>query len=454
MKNSRFGLRHRSFPYVKNLTTRTKSIAVLALTLIILIYGSAQPSYSLSGADNLSLATALSINQWTNILPGASVTELAIDRTNPNIIYAGTDIGFVFKTTDGGATWTSSKTPARGRATSLAIDFVNSSNVYAGTSAGVFKSTDGGASWPKQSSLNATYVVMDPLSPNILYASAGNTNNIWKTTDGGASWPVLPTGELRLSPNAWAISPTDPQIIYAPGHIASIPGVEVYKSTDGGASWSPTGGGLSGVTDTAVDPLNPNIVYASTFQEMFKSTDGGANWVIIVDGRVLFSASQITSIAISPKTPNSLYAGTVNYEEGGVFHSTNGGASWSEFNQALISYSLLDLALDSSGSNLYAATFSGVFRHQLAEPCAAQVCVAGRIISASVEGKKLFVVGENFHPGAVILLNGVEQKTKNDPQNPQTALIGKKAGKKIKPGDTLQIRNPNGSLSQEFVFTG
>ncbi len=77
-----------------------------------------------------------------------------------------------------------------------------------------------------------------------------------------------------------------------------------------------------------------------------------------------------------------------------------------------------------------------------------------RIISASVEGNKLFVVGENFDPGAVILRNGVERKTKNDPRNPQTGLIGKKAGKKLLAGDTLQIWNPNGTVSQEFTFTG
>ena len=65
-----------------------------------------------------------------------------------------------------------------------------------------------------------------------------------------------------------------------------------------------------------------------------------------------------------------------------------------------------------------------------------------RIVSASVQGKKLFVFGENFDPGAVILRNGEEQKTKNDDLNPQTALIGKKAGKRIKPGDKLQVRNP------------
>ncbi len=79
---------------------------------------------------------------------------------------------------------------------------------------------------------------------------------------------------------------------------------------------------------------------------------------------------------------------------------------------------------------------------------------APRIIIASVSGKKLFITGENFHDSAVILLNGEEQKSKNDEQNPQTILIGKKAGKKIKAGDRVQVRNPDGAVSQEFTFTG
>ena len=77
-----------------------------------------------------------------------------------------------------------------------------------------------------------------------------------------------------------------------------------------------------------------------------------------------------------------------------------------------------------------------------------------KITMASVAGKKLIVVGENFSPDAVILINGEAHKTRNDDQNPQTTLIGKRAGKKIKPGDRLQVRNPDGPLSEEFIFTG
>lgn len=99
-----------------------------------------------------------------------------------------------------------------------------------------------------------------------------------------------------------------------------------------------------------------------------------------------------------------------------------------------------------------ALLFGGILRSaELYDP--ATVPIPG-ITRAWAAGKKLFVVGENFEPRAVILLNGEEQKTKSDDQNPRTTLIGKKAGKKINPGDKLQVRNPNGTVSQEFTFTG
>jgi hypothetical protein len=79
-----------------------------------------------------------------------------------------------------------------------------------------------------------------------------------------------------------------------------------------------------------------------------------------------------------------------------------------------------------------------------------------RINSEVVSGKKLIVAGQNFAPGAVILINGQEQQTRNDSENPQSTLVGKKAGrkKKIKAGDKLRVRNLSGNVSEEFIFTG
>jgi hypothetical protein len=78
-----------------------------------------------------------------------------------------------------------------------------------------------------------------------------------------------------------------------------------------------------------------------------------------------------------------------------------------------------------------------------------------KITSVSISGKKLFVYGENFENGTVILMDGEKQKTANDDQNPTTILIGRKAGKRIAIGQTvvLQVRNPAGRLSEPFSFS-
>ena len=75
-----------------------------------------------------------------------------------------------------------------------------------------------------------------------------------------------------------------------------------------------------------------------------------------------------------------------------------------------------------------------------------------RITQAAVSGKQLIIVGDNFDVGARILLNGVDQGTLNSPGSPTSILIGKKTGKKIKPGDLIQIMNGDGTLSPQFKY--
>ena len=77
-----------------------------------------------------------------------------------------------------------------------------------------------------------------------------------------------------------------------------------------------------------------------------------------------------------------------------------------------------------------------------------------KISGASVSGKKLIVIGENFSEGAVIMLDHNEQATSNDPESPLTSLISKKAGKKMKIGQEvmIQVRNSDGALSEPFPF--
>jgi disulfide bond formation protein DsbB len=112
MKNLKIDLRLSLYLYIKNLIKRAPSIAVLALTLIVLIYGSASPTTALPVLPDATLTAAAtaqpappSLNTWSSHGPwGGYVANLAIAPSNPDILYAWTE-NDVFKSTDGGASW-------------------------------------------------------------------------------------------------------------------------------------------------------------------------------------------------------------------------------------------------------------------------------------------------------------------------------------------------------------
>lgn len=132
----------------------------------------------------------------------------------------------------------------------------------------------------------------------------------------------------------------------------------------------------------------------------------------------------------------------VIYDAGISFTSDNTGSS----GNGTVSYSVAaNNSTHPRTATLLIATRSFTLTH-----AALPVAITG----ARVNRKSLLVFGEKFDIGAVILLNGVQQKTANDDHDPETLLISKKTGKKIKAGDKLQVRNPNGTLSQEFSFMG
>jgi len=110
-----------------------------------------------------------------------------------------------------------------------------------------------------------------------------------------------------------------------------------------------------------------------------------------------------------------------------------------------------DFPIESASQPIFGGGSSDVFILKIREATG-----GFRITTASVSGKQLIVNGEGFSEGAKIVLNGeVQKKTANDEQNPTTTLIARKAGKLIPGGQTvtLQVRNPDGSLSNEFTFT-
>ena len=284
-----------------------------------------------------------------------SVFSLAIDLKNTQIIYAGTDDG-VFKSTDGGANWTEINNGLTNtNVNSLAIDPTNTQVIYAGTCGGVFKSINGGANW-SQSGLTYDFVfslAIDPKNTQIIYAGS-NESNIFKSLDGGSNWIQIATGVSNVTTYSLAIDPTNTQIIYAATNY-----VGVRKSVDGGSSWSKINNGLTTteVYSLAIDPTNTQVIYVGTeYSSIFKSTDGGSSWNAVNNGLI---GRSVTSLAIDSKDTQVIYAGT----DRGVFKSTNGGSSWNAINNG-ISAGVNSLVIDPKNTQtIYAGThWDGVFK--------------------------------------------------------------------------------------------
>jgi photosystem II stability/assembly factor-like uncharacterized protein len=307
---------------------------------------------------------------------------LAIDPANSTTVYAGTHNG-LFKSLDGGTTWRQSGLPDRAT-THLVMNFVNPNILYAGTACTsrvcfcserlLFKSTDGGASWsnsispPDQACDIIRALVMDPSDTSTLYLAASGLSGfppLLKSTDGGATWGYLPPWRFPTAPPfedivAIAIAPLAPNNLYAAGyHFPDFNGL--FKSTDGGMNWVKTELAEKAITALAIDPLNPTILYAGTgdpFRSMLKSTDGGSNWFAINHG-LSDVTGKISALVIDPKSPSTLYIGTAG---NGVFKSSDGGASWIRFNDGLSHRNVATLALvpNATGANiLYVGTAGG-----------------------------------------------------------------------------------------------
>ncbi|HEX5732933.1 MAG TPA: SBBP repeat-containing protein [Blastocatellia bacterium] len=202
----------------------------------------------------------------------------------------------------------------------------------------------------------------------------------FKSATGGSSWSAIKNGLAEENVKTLAIDPVNPSTIYA-GVAPTSPFISfqggVFKSTDGGGSWSDASNGLSitSVNAIAIDPDTPSTIYAGTTDGVFKSTDGGGSWTRQSQGLTVSGVERIivNALAIDPKRPSTIYAGTgfiagapdFRGLGGGVFKSTNGGATWgpTAFNEKPSSILVMSLAIDPRKSQmLYAGTTGGFFR--------------------------------------------------------------------------------------------
>ena len=289
----------------------------------------------------------------TGGLAGVTVRTLAIDSTDPDTLYAGTDGGSVFKSTNSGGNWGAASFLTGSYVRALAIDPADASTLYAGTNGGVFKSTNGGGVWiPVNSSVSHQYIgalTIDKRIPSTLYA--GTDGGVYKSSNGGDTWSLANRGINAIYVYALAIDPANPNIIY-PGTYSGI-----FKSTNGsGGAWDAVNIGLINhfVKALAIDPVVPSTLYAGTYGGVFKSMNGGAAWGAVNTG---LTNTSVVALAIDPVVPSILYAGTSG---GGVFKSTNGGGAWEAVNIGLTNTNVYTLAIDPVvPSILYAGTSGG-----------------------------------------------------------------------------------------------
>ena len=286
---------------------------------------------------------------------GGSITSIAVDPANSSTVYAGTDGGGIFKSSDGGQSWAAANSGLTDPDLNVvAIAPSSPETLYVGTDgSGVFKSTDGGQTW---SAINTgvTYrdiraLAVHPANSNIIYA--GGTF-LFKSINGGESWQTVNCDlpPLRCSSiRSLAIAPTNPETVYV-----GAASFGILRSTDGGQTWTdvgrssltgiggfPTGLSMGSSTTGSIhalviDPANPATVYAASDGGVLKTTNGGQSWTVITCfGRAFgngFCDPATLSLALAPSNPATLYMGTSFL---GVYKTTNGGGSWTAVNSGI-----------------------------------------------------------------------------------------------------------------------
>ena len=281
-----------------------------------------------AGASWSSVASNLAMSVRAAAGIGGRVVALSVDPLTAATLYADVSVvdsggygvfPYLYKSTDAGATWTGLDIYAD----LLAIDRVNPQILYARASAVsgalALKSTDGGHSWMPLSfpghPLTVSDLEIDPVTSTTVYAVARYLSGaagedvmavVYRSTDSGTTWTPLdvPSSSLVFT----TIDPVTPTTVYAAGS-------GVYKSTDGGRSWAQSDVGLSdsAVSALVIDPAAPTTLYAGTRGHgVFRSTDAGASWAAFSGGMTSLS---IGALVIDPAIGTTLYAATTGSDD-------------------------------------------------------------------------------------------------------------------------------------------
>ena len=319
-----------------------------------LIFKPGDPNTILAATDGGIYKSTNGGDTWTPLNSGLATYQfyaMGNDVLNSSVCYGGTQDNGTNKYT-GSSTWAWVLSGDGGYCN---VDYTNSNIVYAETQRGQhYKSTNAGSSWFYiQSGISGygawvTPVALDPTNPNILYTA---TTRIYKTTNGGTSWSSISGDLSAYYVSTIAIAPSNPQVIY----VGCEGGGQVFKTTNGGTNWTSISTGLPSryITRAAVHPSDPNTVYTTVSGylsgHVWKSTNGGSTWTNSSTG---IPDIPCNVVVIDPNTPTTLYLGT----DLGVYHSTDGGASWTDYSAGLPNVVVDDLALHPTSGSLRAAT--------------------------------------------------------------------------------------------------
>jgi photosystem II stability/assembly factor-like uncharacterized protein len=217
--------------------------------------------------------------------------------------------------------------PNGGDARSFAVEPANPQHLYLGTlTSWIYQSTDGGGSWKRLSKVGKSddlvvdSLIVDLSDPKTLFAGVWQLDHpaggIYISHDGGVTWSSSADMDGQ-SVRALTQSASNPKILVA----GTLTGV--YRSEDKGLHWKqispPESSEIHEVESIAIDPNDPNMIYAGTWHLPWKTTDGGANWHNIKQG--LIDDSDVFSIIIDPTRPTVVYTSACS----GIYRSENAG---------------------------------------------------------------------------------------------------------------------------------
>lgn len=277
-------------------------------------------------------------NAWTSEGPyGGAVRALGQDPVDPSILYAASEEAGMWKSLDGGESWFAIsdglvRLQRHVRAMAVHPSAPGVLLIHTNGPERLLHSTDGGASWAPfgqgLSSLGVLAIEYAPSDGDTVYIGAGG--GVWLSRDGGASWQPTGSGLEAFFIEALAVHPTDPSTVYVYG--TDDEEGKVFLSHDAGATWLPASEGLPTVlfgagASIAIDSSQPDKLYAALGHFLFESTNGGDQWNQIGTEISTEVGDFVRHVAIDPRTPGRLFVGT---SLGGIYLSTDGGATWTQ----------------------------------------------------------------------------------------------------------------------------